>query len=111
MRYDYWNFIETHLPNYSSSEDVCLSNDISTMLDEPQEASDECKSNVKLYLADLTDREALIDLLVEVDARLFKEALRNYWRMSLFRQTNTSVVHGPNDRNLQHRMPFAVQRH
>lgn len=78
MEYDYWDFIEKHLPDYSSSDDVCLSNDISKLLDEPQDASDECKRNVQLYVADLADREALIDLLIEIDAGLFKEALSNY---------------------------------
>ncbi len=78
MGYDYWDFIERYLPDYFSDDDVCLSNDIVKLLDEPGDASDECKRNVQQYVDDVSDCAALADLLIEVDTRLFKEALSNY---------------------------------
>lgn len=79
-KFDYWDFIEKNLPDYYSNEDVCLSNDISKMMDEPEDASEQCRKNVQQYVEDLTDKRALIDLLIEVDARLFKEALTHYYK-------------------------------
>jgi hypothetical protein len=76
--YSYWDFIEENLPDYSSNQDVCLSNDIAKMIDEPDDASDECRRNVQMHVADIGNKDALTDLLIETDAGLFKEALRNY---------------------------------
>lgn len=76
--YNYWNFIEENLTDYSSNQDVNLSNDIAKMLDEPEDASDECRRNVQMHIADIENKDALVDLLIETDTGLFKEALGNY---------------------------------
>lgn len=73
--FDYWAFIEKNLPDYFSNKDVCLSNDIAKMIDESEDASEQCRKNVQQYIVDLTNKDCLIDLLIEIDTRLFKEAL------------------------------------
>lgn len=78
QNFNYWEFIERYHPNYTRSDEVLLSDDITKVLDNQDDLSVECIHNVKSYVSDLNDTQALIELQTEVDADLFKEALREY---------------------------------
>lgn len=74
--FDYWEFIERWLPNYSSSQRVAESNDLQVCID--GEADDEKLANVKDWCGDTL--EEWVEEQTRIDAALFAEALENFNR-------------------------------
>jgi hypothetical protein len=71
--FSYWSFIENHLPDYSSRDDV-LHSDILTRYLDGEEVSEEDLP----WIAKLGTREDVVAELIDIDSHLLEEALEAY---------------------------------
>ena len=73
-----WEFVEKYLPNYISSTEVALSNDLQVIVDEEEEQG----SHAHRILAEehYGDRDSVKKLLHEVDETIYKESIEAFMR-------------------------------
>lgn len=68
----YWDFIEENYPNYSSSDEILLSDILNRFLDNEEI----CESDRKM-IDDIGTKEEVQEFFIQHETKLFEEALRN----------------------------------
>jgi len=71
--FSYWSFIENHLPDYSSRDDVLHSDILIRYLD-----GEEVSESDLDWIAQLGTRAEVVVELIKIDSHLLEEALEAY---------------------------------
>jgi len=71
--FSYWSFIEKHLPDYSSRDDVLHSDILTRYLD----GEEVCESDLE-WISQLGTRADVVAELIDIDSHLLEEALEAY---------------------------------
>ena len=74
-----WDFVEEHYPNYYSSDDIALSDDLSKLVNGEQQSGDDAdKMLQKEYGGDSNNPQILIDHN-ELLVKIYEESIENFY--------------------------------